>query len=75
MLSCYTENITKDKEAKSIQIWTKIMILLRINKVFSDQNIKDTRFRETMIFYDHFRCRAVFKNVDNAKEYFSENLS
>jgi len=51
------------------------MILLRINKVFSDQNLKDTRFRETMIFYSQFRLRAIFKNVDNVKNYYIKNLS
>jgi len=75
MLACYIEDITQDMDDKSIQLWVKLMILLRINKVFSDQNLKDTRFRETMIFYDHFRERAVFKNVDNVKNYFIKNVS
>lgn len=60
---------------KSVQLLTKLIILFRINKVFSDQNIKDTRYRETMIFWDHFREKAIFNNVDNLKNYFVNHLS
>jgi hypothetical protein len=28
-----------------------------------------------MIFFDHYRERAVFNNVENAKQYFIKNLS
>jgi hypothetical protein len=50
-------------------------MLYRINKVFADQNTDDTRFRETISFWEHFRQRAIFNNVDNVKDYFKNNLS
>jgi hypothetical protein len=55
MLSCYTEDITKNMDNNSVQTFAKLIILFKINKVFSDQNVKDTRYRETMVFWDHFR--------------------
>lgn len=50
------------------------MINFRINKVFSDQNIKDSRYRETMIYFEHFKERAVFNNVGNVCDYFKQHL-
>ena len=48
--------------------------MYRVNKVFSDQNLKQPKFRQTMLFYEHFRERAIFNNVGSVKEYFNGNI-
>jgi hypothetical protein len=55
---------------EAVHTWVKLMLMYRMNKVFSDQNIKEPKFRETMLYYEHFREKAVFNNVSNVKEYF-----
>lgn len=57
-------------EREAVHTWVKLMLMYRMNKVFSDQNIKEPKFRETMLYYEHFREKAIFNNVSNVKEYF-----
>jgi hypothetical protein len=73
-LCFFTEDLTFSMNKTAIHTWVKLMLMYRMNKVFSDQNIKEPGFRNTMIYYEHFRERAVFKNVTNVRRYFQEHL-
>ena len=69
-LSLVAENLTEKQDRSSVHTWTKLMLLYRSNKVFSDQNIREPKFRNTTIYFEHFRERAIFNNIRNVKEYF-----
>ena len=49
------------------------MLVYRLNKVFSDQNIKEPKYRNTMLHYEVYRERCIFSNVINVKNYFIKN--
>ena len=45
LFSFFNEDCTLDLNREMICLWTKIHLLYRISKIFSDQNIKDQRYR------------------------------
>lgn len=51
------------------------MLMYRVNKVFSDQNLKEPKFRQTMLFFEHFRERAIFNNVQHVTRYLTEHIN
>jgi hypothetical protein len=67
--------MTEDLHKGSIFLWVKLHLLYRINKVFSDQNLKDKRYRETMLFFEFYRERSIFNNIENVLRYFKDNPS
>lgn len=44
-------------------LWSKVYFLFKINKVYSDQNFEDERYKETINLYDSIRQRAVMSNI------------
>ena len=74
-LSFYTEDLTFELDKASIHTWMKLMILYRVNKVFSDQTNECAKYRTTMEYYEFYRDRAIFKNVINVKNYFKNHLN
>lgn len=73
-LSFFTEDLTHSLDKRAVHLWLKLMIMFRCYKVFSDQNIKEPKFRDIMLYYDHYRERAIHNNIKNAQQYFLEHL-
>ena len=72
-MTCFLHDLTSWADPQAVHLWAKLHIHYRVNKIFSDQNLKDTRYRNATDWYSHLRDRAIFANIDHVLSYLKNN--